>query len=346
LSVLRTLILLAIVSVPAWCDPLQPLELSGSPTDIGRQHGTLLTKQIRLVVNEYIKDSSTWRWRKEEMLERVRRMKPSLPSWFREELTACAEAAGVDEDILLYAQCEGDIRSLHGCTTYVAFGDATRGDIFEIGRSFDYWGFDSTESGAVILAVKPVPADGYAFVSVGWAGILGGWTFINEKGVFVGNNIGGGYEKNPEGIPTLIMERIIAQKAGNLEEAVKLVHEHPRMRGQVLVIGYTGDEAAGIPSDAVVIEYDAKNVKVIPHTGGFAFDSSAGRDPIDIRKKIRRRWRDPTGPVCYAGTSITLHSVAIRPLENAIWVAHGDTPSAHLGGYTRFDLRKLLSRER
>ena len=154
----------------------------------------------------------------ESLLARVRAMKPSLPGWYLQELAACAKAAGVDPDVLLYAQCEGDIRSLTGCSTYVAFGDATAGTGMEIGRSFDYWGFGSTESGAVILAVHPRKEDGYAFVSVGWAGILGGWTFINEKGVFVANNLRGGGKKDPKGIPTLIMERIIAQKAATVRK--------------------------------------------------------------------------------------------------------------------------------
>ena len=336
---------LTIFAVPAvLAAPDEPVRLSGTPEEIGQRHGELLAAEIQIVVREYIEESFTWRFNRDKMLARVRQMKPSLPEWYRRELSACAEAAEVDEDMLLYAQCEGDIRSLHVCTTYVAFGDAAAGTSMEIGRSFDYWGLDSTDTAAVILAVIPDAADGYAFVSVGWAGILGGWTFINEKGLFVGNNMGGGTAKNPLGIPTLIMTRIIAQKAATVDQAIALVKAYPRMRGQVLVVGQAGDPEAGIEPAGAVIEYDAEAVEVRMHRGGFAFDSSFGRDADDIRRILQDAERDPEDAVFSVGNHITLHSVAIRPHQHAIWVAHGRSPSAHYGGYAKYDLRELLKR--
>lgn len=104
---------------------------------------------------------------------------------------------------MLYAQCEGDIGSLPGCTTYVAFGEATHDGRVEIGRNFDYWGLESTEECVRVFAMRPQAEGHYSFISVGWAGILGGWTFYNEKGLFIANNLGGFGAKNPRGIPTL-----------------------------------------------------------------------------------------------------------------------------------------------
>jgi hypothetical protein len=319
--------------------------LAGSPEDIGRSHGMLLADGIRIMIREYVGDDATNGKLGDRMQARVDAMEPSLPDWYMREIVACARAVGMDEDVLLYAQCEGDIKSLGGCTTYVAFGPATHDGTMEIGRNFDYWGLESTDKCVAVFAVVPNEEDGYAFVSVGWSGILGGWTFLNEKGLFVANNLGGGMERNPRGVPTLILERIVAQKAATIEEAVAIVETTPRMRGQALVIGQAGDEARGVAPDAVVIEYDAATVEVRRTREGFAFDSSIGTDMASILEVLRNPGRKPIDAIKSAGAHITLHSVAMRPQQQRIWVAHGLKPSAHLGEYVEYDVRALLRRE-
>jgi hypothetical protein len=214
----------------------------------------------------------------------------------------------------------------------------------EIGRNFDYWGLSSTRECVVTLAVVPRPEDGHAFVSVGWTGILGGWTMLNEKGLFVANNLGGFSATDPTGVPTLILQRIVAQRAATVDEAVAIVRKTPRMRGQALIVGQTGDPAAGIPPAAAVISYDAERVQVTRSYDGFAFDTSIGTNERELRKILRTPHRSPIDAIRWAGRSITLHSVAIRPAEHAIWVAHGRPRSAHEGEYVRFDLRALLRR--
>ncbi len=316
----------------------------GTPEEIGRQHGTLLADKIRIMIREYVQEDYGWRSRRDVMLARVRKMKPSLPEWYLRELSACAEAAGIDEDVLLYAQCEGDIKGLPGCTAYVAFGEATHDGRMEMGRNFDYWGIESTESCVVVLAVLPNEEDGYAFVSVGWAGILGGWTLFNEKGLFVANNLGGYSERNPEGVPTLILGRIVAQKAATVDDAIEIIRRTPRMRGQAFVIGHEGDREAGIPPDAALVEYGAVTVRVSRHTDGFAFHSSVGTNRERLLAMLKRPRRKPTEAIQWAGTTITLHSVAIRPWEGKLWVAHGLKPSAHLGEYVEYSIGTLLRR--
>jgi hypothetical protein len=323
--------------------PAGVVRLAGSPEEIGAAHGKQLAAEIRTMISEYVGDDLVDGRLNPAMAGRVRAMKPSLPDWFRRELAACAGAAGVDEDVLLYAQCEGDVKSLGGCTTFVAFGAAAAGKM-EIGRNFDYWGLESTAKCAKVFAVVPKKGDGYAFVSVGWTGILGGWTFVNEKGLFVANNLGGFFERNPRGVPTLILERIVAQKAATLEEAIALVKKTPRMRGQALVIGHAGDPARGVAASAAVIQYDAKRVEVSPAGDGFALHSSVGTDPATILAVLKRPGRAAFDAIKAAGNSITLHSVAIRPREMRIWVAHGRRSSAHLGKYLEYDLARLLRR--
>jgi len=330
--------------------PVAPLvrhavRLAGTPEEIGRQHGRILAEQIKTVLREYILGSDAWQHDRDRLLARVRVMKKSLPAWYVREIAACAAAAGVDEDTLLYTQCEGDVKSLPRCTTYVALPEATHDGQVEMGRNFDYWGLESTEECATVFAVVPERDDGYAFVSVGWAGILGGWTIVNERGLFVANNLGGGAAKNPAGIPTLILQRIVAQKAGSVAEAIGIIGRSPRMRGQCLVIGQAADAARGIPASAAAVSYDAERVDVRPATDGVAFHTSVGTVRGDLCAQLKRGRRSPIDPIRWAGNGITLHSVAVRPQQHLIWVAHGRPSFAYLGDYIEYDVRILLSRD-
>jgi hypothetical protein len=69
-----------------------------------------------------------------------------------------------------------------------------------------------------------------------------------------------------------------------------------------------------------------------------------GTDPESLLRILARKDRGPTDAIRSAGRGITLHSVAIRPAERAMWVAHGRSSSAHLGEYVRYDLGELFRR--
>jgi len=309
---------------------------------MGEQHGTSMADAIDVMISEYVGAEIEEDVLRADVLARIKAMKGALPDWYLRELTACAKAAGVDADVLLYAQCEGDIKSFWKCTSYVAYGEATDEGKVEIGRNFDYWGLGATDRCVKTFVFIPDPGDGYAFVSVGWSGILGGWTFYNEKGLFACCNLGGYASKNPTGVPALVLLRMIAQKAANVDEAVSLVRTTPRMRGAALVLGQSG--GAGSNPRGVVVQYDSERVDVEEAKDGLAFHSSVGTNRGTLRDILRKANRKPTDAIHWAGNSITLHSVAIRPAENAIWVAHGLPEFAHRGGYVKYDLEELLKR--
>ncbi len=333
--------LACLLSRQGWGEEI--LRLRGTPAQIGKQHGQLAKKHIRLMVSEYIGDQLVNGKLVETAQKQINTMKVALPEWFLAELNACADAAGLDRDVLLYAQCEGDIRSLPGCTTYVAFGEATHDGRVQMGRNFDYWGLESTEKCVRVFAVQPAMRDHLAFLSVGWTGILGGWTFYNEKGLFVANNLGGFSEKNPKGIPTLILQRIIAETASTVDEGIALIKKLPRMRGQAMVLGHAGDAASGVPPSAAVVLYDAKEVVVKRPEAGFVFHSSVGTDEVTLRRDVKTMTARPYDAIKAAGNRITLHSVAIDPAAGTLWVAHGTRPGAHQGAYIAHRLKKLLT---
>jgi acyl-CoA:6-aminopenicillanic acid acyl transferase len=321
------------------------LRLEGTPAEIGRRHGELAKDRILLMVKEYVGHAMVDGRLNDTTQKRISAMKGSLPSWYLDELNACADAVGLDRDVLLYAQCEGDIDSLPGCTSYVAFGEATHDGHVEMGRNLDYWGLESTEECVTVLAVLPEAKGHYAFVSVGWTGILGGWTIYNEKGLYISNVLLWGFpETNPKGIPTLILQRMIAEQAATVDEAIAMIKRSPRMRAQAMVIGHAGDPQKGIKPSAAVVEYDAKKVVVSRPADGFVYHTSVGTAEPDLRARVKADKADPYDAIKAFGNGITLHSVAIDPASDTMWVAHGTRPGAHRGEYVPYRISELLKR--
>lgn len=206
------------------------LHLAGTPEELGRQHGRLLRGSIRTMIRRYVRPALEGDHGR-RLLAGVNVMRGALPKEYLAELDACAEAAGVDKDALLIAQCLGDLESAiigmplgpnHACSSYVAFGPATADGSLQCGRNFDYFLADGVST-ALVTYFRPARGQGYAFAAVGMPGLLGGWTLVNERGLVVANHLGGGVKSRLDAIPTLILTRLIAQHAGTVEEAVRMI---------------------------------------------------------------------------------------------------------------------------
>ena len=334
------------------------LHVSGSPEELGSQHGQLLRRSIGVMLDGYVRGFVFGGDADYESLirSRARTLRPNLPAWFLAELDACARAAGVDAELLLIAQCEGDLRSLGsrpagpqaGCSAYVTFDD--RG--MRIGRNFDYHGGPFVNNCAVAIYVRPRPGDGIPFVAIGWSGILGGWTLVNAEGLVIANHLGGGTKTNPQGTPTLILTRILAQKAATIDAALEMIRSTPRMRGQIVWLAQPRSPDGRRKARAVAVEYDAEQVAVREAEAGTlivgnrnlvfrtADTPAPPARPDTVQQALCDALRsDASGqrPVSATWRHNTMHSVEIMPEPGVMFLAHGLIP-AQAGEFVRYEL--------
>jgi len=324
------------------------LHVEGTPEAMGEQHGRLLRPQIQRACEALINDSYTGD-SYERLIAGVKVMERFQPEEFRRELKALAEAAGIDYWDCVAMQLFGDVDrggrvDIAGeppmkCTSYAVLGPATKTGELIVGRNLDYWDAGVGEYGAILMHVKP--DRGHAFLTVTWAGIINGWTLMNEKGLVTSNNSSGG-ASSLKGISTCFMLRKVAQYASTVEEGIEIVKKGPRACGTNMLI------AGGDPPDAAMVEFEHGAVAVRRPERGCVLAANSFRklhqpglldrftflssryDALD--KLIQKHHGRIDRTMNFAGAKgvpmyCNLHSAVLFPKDLIIRVSMGETPA-------------------
>jgi isopenicillin-N N-acyltransferase-like protein len=208
--------------------------LSGSPYEIGYQHG----QALRVLVDAMVRYESRRHahiapapLNQDAVLERVRRVAPAL----LEELRGIADGSGVPFDLLL----EVNLRVLHYCTV-IAFTQSGAGPL--LGKNLDFAAY----AYQVLLTVQP--DEGYAMTHVGCAGSVASYGGLNAAGLAMGHAVVPLEDQKDGGLPVAFLRRLALQHCATTPEAVAFVSEHDAWR--------TGDNLAFLDQhgEAAVVE--------------------------------------------------------------------------------------------
>lgn len=255
------------------------LHLSGTPEQMGAAHGRLLGPTVRRVVRAVITEGEAASPDAYARLMRgTRRMERQLPGEIRRELHALATTAAVKYDDLVALQLFGDVWRASGCSSFAAFGEATAAGEAIVGRNFDFWDHGVSAYAALIISYEP--RAGRRFMTITWAGIINGWTAMNDCGVVSANNTAYGRANSLDGLSTCFMVRKIAQYATSVAEGVQIVRRTPRACATNMLI------AGGTPPSAAVVEYDHETLVV----------RWAERDYVVATNHFRSLYEDPPLP--------------------------------------------------
>ena len=154
------------------------LRLRGTPEEIGAQHGTLLKREIKVLVDRYLPGflgSELAKARRD-----ARRFLPHISEARIREMRAMAKAAGVSFEDVLLAQTFADQYRAWGCSCVTATGDARpSGPAF--GRNLDFIDMGFLHRFSLIVVIEP--ADGRRVASVSFPGLCGVISGMNEDGL-------------------------------------------------------------------------------------------------------------------------------------------------------------------
>ncbi|MDD4102250.1 MAG: C45 family autoproteolytic acyltransferase/hydrolase [Kiritimatiellae bacterium] len=201
------------------------LFVSGTPEQMGTAHGRLLAdlvphvtpRTMALVGAGYAVQKGDWFYDRIE--EIVRRAMPHTPERFMRECRAMGAAAGISERDAL---CANFFPELFHCSGVAVRNTASADGRVVHARVLDYMRDINLQKYTVLQVF--VPDNGIPWVSVGYAGFLGTVTAMNVRGFAIGE-MGGHGEGDWDGMPMTFLMREVAERASNVEEALKIMRE-------------------------------------------------------------------------------------------------------------------------
>ena len=337
-------------------DGTRVLVLKGTPEEMGRQHGTLMKKDVHQLVDRILfgvgvgGSFEKGEWVFGEIEAAQKRLNPFMDERYLREMDSLAAASGLPREEVRLANFFPEI--FH-CSGFAVFGKATTDGKLYHGRVLDYMRGMGLEQAAVVMVFQP--DRGNAWVNVGYAGFIGSVTAMNEKHVAMGE-MGGKGQGDWDGKPMAELVREVMEKANTLDEAVEIMRKGPRTCAYYYVISDAkSNRAVGIAATPDKFEtiWPGQTHPLLPHGIPDTVLMSAGDRYEELARRVQAQYGklDATGardlmtrPVCMTSN---LHCALFEPGSLDFWVANADSenPAAHTR-YTHYNLAELLKPEK
>lgn len=218
----------------SYLEGLPVLEVAGTPAQMGRQEAMLTRAAAEKLVHypsalfEQIAGSQRW----PQLLKLGQALVPQFPADHLAELNALAAASKIDRNTLVGANTMTDTyRGGFGCSSLVIEPDrsATGRPLF--GRNLDFFTLGWLQNYDLVTVYRP--AGKHSLVSIGFPGMLGCLSGMNDAGLALATHevylAGDGSPLlNLHGMPYTLMLRRILEECRTIDEAEKLVRSVPR----------------------------------------------------------------------------------------------------------------------
>lgn len=380
------------------------LRVRGDFYEMGHQHGEALADRIgvgpvpyfkkyleRAVAGPFEGPWSPVAWGVIRHLL-AKRVEKKLPDFARQTLEGLAAGANLDLESLLDGYTMPDSflwiasRMMQmkkpgpavahrlsmglGCTSAIAWGDATADGRLLHARNFDFYGVTPWPAETTVIFAEP--ERGQRYVSVASAGVpLGGVTAMNEAGltITVHQHLFTA-ETRFGGIPTGLVGDIVMREAENLDDAEKILREHTpigcwtyvvtdgntrevlcveenpsrkavrRTKSEDTTFGYANvylDEALGATEVNLYPSYWRHNSNRHLRANALLEERAAPHTPQSMASILA----DHGGVDCRIsgaiGMLMTVGSVVFRPEDGTLWVGTGEAPTS-IGKFVPFSL--------
>jgi len=178
----------------------------------------------------------------------------TMPQTHRAYVQGIADGAGIDAARLLRSMAIVMLADA-SCSAFVAFGPATDdGRLLQL-RNLD-WGGDELPAAQGTVLLLHEPPEGQRWLSIGFVGLVGSVSGINESGLAVSEIGAESKDKTQGGMPMPILLEEVLSRARTLDEAVAIMRQAPGTGGYNYMIG-SARERRG-----VVVERSARHTAV------------------------------------------------------------------------------------
>ncbi|MBF2091902.1 acyl-CoA--6-aminopenicillanic acid acyl-transferase, partial [Flavobacterium psychrophilum] len=196
-----------------------------------------------------------------------RKLYLNIPDEYKTEIYGISQYSTHDLDNIaspylrcLYLHASHDIGhalqdlALVGCSSFAAWGNKSEDGSLILGRNFDFYAGDDFAKDKIVAFVNP--KQGYPFMMVTWAGMIGACSGMNNQGLTI--TINAGKSKIPliAKTPISILTREILQYAKNIDQAIAIAKKRQVFVSESIMIGSAND------NKAVLIEVSPNNFGV------------------------------------------------------------------------------------
>ena len=224
----------------------------------------------------------------------------TMPPEYRAYVQGIADGAGFDSGRLLRTIAIVMLSDA-SCSAFVAFGPATDdGRLLQM-RNLDWGETDLPASeGSIVLLHEP--PGGQRWLSIGFVGLVGSLSGINESGIAISEIGAGTNDKTKKGMPMPLLMEDVLRRARTLDEAVAIIRKAPGSGGYNYMIG-SARERRGVAIEktanhTAVFEIGPENYKDNPYFEGFAgFDCRADTAADPTVRSVQDCSGGPGSPV-------------------------------------------------
>jgi hypothetical protein len=242
-----------------------------------------------------------------------------------------------------------------------------------VGRNFDFYVGDDFAKNKMIGFHRPV--DGYAFVSVGFAGMIGVLSGMNTEGLTVTINAAKSEPPVSSATPVSLVAREILQYASTIQEALEIARKRKTFVSETFLIASNNDGKAVViektPEATELYEVDGSQITCTNHFQGTVLgetqlnkEHTATSASLYRQKRLEQLLDEVTTGITVPDVAAILrntggmdgkniglgnektinqliahHSVIFQPNERRMWVS---TAPWQIGKYVCYDLDSIF----
>jgi hypothetical protein len=218
-----------------YIDGVPVLLVRGTPEEMGEQIGVLALKPARQILNlkdEFLKGQG-WQWLFPVLVKAGNLMRHQFPPHHLKELDAAAKASGWPLDILVFGNAIPDLQKLARCSALIVeLGRSDTGGCL-FGRNLD-WFSGRIPLHEYVLVTIYRPTGKHAFVSIGFPGMIGIVSGMNDAGLALAElTVNRASDRSSsvdmKGVPFTLTLRRVLEDCSTIAEAEKLLRSTKRV---------------------------------------------------------------------------------------------------------------------
>ena len=260
-----------------------------------------------------------------------------------------------------------------GCTSFSCWNDKSADSALIVGRNFDFYAGKKFAENKIVCFYKP--SEGYRFMMIGWADMIGVVSGMNEKGLTVTINASKSTIPTQASTPISLLAREILQYAATIDQAYAIAEKRKLFVSESILVGSAIDGRSAIieksPYKNDIVYGRTSQIVCANHFQGEAFindktniENIGGTDSqyrfnrvnellqksksIDVAGAVsvlrNRQGKDNAelgmGNPLAVNQLIAHHAVVFKPSSQLVWVS---TAPYQLGKFVCYDLKKIFS---